>query len=346
LQLPGIPYATCAAFIARRDGERIEQEARDVTRSAQHRASSRLDGHARSICHIAACVAWLGLSGCATGRRDLPSPRARDAATLQAEAQGRPQDAEPLYQLALLHYASGEADAALQALHQSLQRDANYPPSLTLLAKLFHDTGRSREGLQYFEARKLDTLPEAVRLNVGLLYADAGNTVKARRILKGLAQGAYADAAAINLAYLDLVDEENVAAVRTLEQQAERFHGNPEVLNNLALARLRAGDVDGGTRLLRQVASQFPDFAPAQLNLALVLRNYLFDEDAATHAQAHFDALGSPHLGDAGIEAFLQDPVEDAAPRVPEPSALGAPKSAVPAAPKPAAPAATPEKKP
>jgi tetratricopeptide (TPR) repeat protein len=304
-----------------------------VTRSALGHTSPRLDGRARSICHIAACVAWLGLAGCATGRRDLPSPRARDAATLEAEAQNRPQDAEPLYQLALLHYASGEADAALQALHQSLRRDSAYPPSLTLLAKLFHDTGRSREGLQYFEARNLDTLPEAVRLNVGLLYADAGNTVKARRLLKGLTQGAYADAAAINLAYLDLVDEENVAAVRALEAQAERFHGNPEVLNNLALARLRAGNVEGGTRLLRQVASQFPDFAPAQLNLALVLRNYLFDEEGATTAQAHFDALGAPRLGDAGVEEFLQTPVEDAAPRTPEPK----PQSAA---------AATPEKKP
>jgi outer membrane protein assembly factor BamD (BamD/ComL family) len=139
--------------------------------------------------------------------------------------------------------------------------------------------------------------------------------------LKGLAQGPYADTAAINLAYLDLVDEENVAAVRALESQAERFGTNPEVLNNLALARLRAGDVEGGIRVLRQVAERHPDFAAAQLNLALVLRNYLFDEEGATHAQAHFDALGAPKLGDAGIEAFLQAPVEDAAPRTPEPAA-------------------------
>jgi tetratricopeptide (TPR) repeat protein len=299
----------------------------------------------RSICHAALWAVLAIVSGCASGRRDLPVPRADDAAALRAEAQARPQDAEPLYQLALLHYGHGEADPALQALRESLERQPSYAPSLALLAKLLHDAGRSAEGVAFFEARKLDALPEAVRLNVGLLYADVGNTLKARRILKGVGAGPYADAAAVNLAYLDLIDEQNVAAVRSLETQAQRFPNSAEVQNNLALARLRAGDVDGGTRLLRQVVSAHPDFAPAQINLALVLRNYLFDEDGATQAQAHFDALGAPKLGDAGIEAILQTPVEDAAPRVPDPAPKDqAPKSDAPkaavsnAAPQPKAP--------
>lgn len=270
---------------------------------------------ARHAVHVVAVgVAFCGLVGCASGRKAELSPRIRDEASLRTEAQARPADAEPLYQMALLHYGLQEPEPALHALQASLRRDANYTPSLALLAKLLHDAGRSAEGVKWFESRPLDDLADPVRLNVALLYADIGNTLKARRILKGLVQGQYADAANVNLAYLDLVDEQNLAAVRALEQQAARYQDVPEVENNLALAKLRAGDVEGATHILKDLAAQHPDFAPAQLNLALLLRNYLFDEDGAAHAQAHFDELGAPKLSPAAVQAFI----EDASPPPPE----------------------------
>lgn len=269
----------------------------------------------RSICVV--CMTCSVLAGCASTRRGLPEPRLRDENALRSEAQAAPQAAEPLYQMSLLRYGEGNAEGALQALEAALGRDPGYAPALALFAKLMHDAGRSADALQLFADRKPETLPEAVRVNVALLYADTGNTLKARKLLQGAAAGPYAEAANANLAYLDLLDDRNDVAARQLETALGAYAQSPEVLNNVALARLRAGDVDGGARLLQEVAGKYPDFAPAQLNLALVLRNYLFDTDGAARAQAHFDAIRAPQVGDAAVHDFFDAGHEDAAPPLP-----------------------------
>ena len=110
-----------------------------------------------------AMVAALVLAvGCTSARRDLPAARLADERALRAEAQAAPAAPEPLYQLALLHYGEGRAEAALGALGESLARDRGYVPSLALLAKLLHECGRSKEALRYFEKRGIDTLAEPV----------------------------------------------------------------------------------------------------------------------------------------------------------------------------------------
>jgi predicted Zn-dependent protease len=269
---------------------------------------------------LAALVVGLALAaGCTAARRDLPAPRLPDAAALRAEADAAPQSPEPLYQLALLHYGESQPDAALRALRESLRRDAGYAPSLALLAKLLHETGRSKEGLAYFEKCKLDTLPDPVRLNIALLYVDVGNTVKARKLLQGLETGAWADAAQVNLAYLDLVDEDHVAAAQRL-RHAGRYAESAAALNNRAVAELRAGQVSSGARLLEDLAAAYPDLGTAQLNLALLLRHYMFDAEGADRVQAHFDALQAPRLGDAAWGEFSEPASEDAAPPVPRPA--------------------------
>ena len=167
------------------------------------RAESRLQRPARSrrssICILCIAALVAGLAGCASGRRGLSAARSRDAAALQREARAS-REPEPFYQLALLHYGQGDADAALAALHTALRRDPEYAPALTLVARVLHDTGRSAEGVRFFASRPANDWPPAVRLDLALLYADVGNTVRARELLQGIGDGAYADAAAANLA--------------------------------------------------------------------------------------------------------------------------------------------------
>lgn len=273
-----------------------------------------------SICTLA--VAMLLGAGCAGVRRSATS--GGDLETLRAEAAASPSAAEPVYQMALLHYGERRPEAALVALRQALDRDADYVPALCLLAKLLHDTGRSAEGLRYFRRREAAAWPEPVRLNLALLYADAGNTVQARKLLQGLTAGAWADAAHVNLAYLDLVDVEHLAARQRLEADRAAYRDAPEVLNNLALARLQAGDVPGAAKLLHDAAVHHPDFAPAQFNLALLLRHYLFDDEGAARAEAHFDALAGPLLADAALREFLEARTEDTAPRAATPDSAAA----------------------
>lgn len=268
-------------------------------------------------------VAAILIAGCASGRRDLPAPRDTSVETLRREAAATPQSSEPLYQMALLHYGNNAHEEALKALHAALERDPNYAPALTLLPKLLHECGRSAEGIEYFARRPAGTLPEPARLNLALLYADTGNTMQARKLLEGLAAGSYADAAAANLAYLDLVDEDHTAAARRLQADLARYADTPAVLNNLALVHLRAGRVEEAAKLLRAITERHPEFGEAHLNYALVLRHYLFEEGDASQAQARFDALHPPRLSDPAMSEFLH--TEDAAPPVPEMPARTAP---------------------
>jgi len=94
-----------------------------------------------------------------------------------------------------------------------------------------------------------------------------------------------------------------------------RRHGNPDALLVTALGKLRAGDVQGSERLLRQLGSSQPDFAPAQFNLALLLRHYLFDKDGAARAERHFDEMAAPSLSPTALQALAGVPrIEDTAP--------------------------------
>ncbi len=282
---------------------------------------------AASICTSALALAALAIAaaGCAGGRDGQLAPRTPDASARKSEtpaprseAPPASQGPEPSYRTALQHYGRHEVEPALASLHEALGRDPGYVPALTLFAKVLHDTGHSAEGVRYFKSRPAGDWPEPVRLDLALLYADTGNTVQARRILEGLANGGYADAVRANLAYLDLVDEANASSlVPGLERLANGQSDSPEVLNNLAVARLRAGDVEGSARVLQKLVSRWPEFAPAQLNLALVLRNYIFDDAGAARHQRHFDELAAPTVGDAALRGVLGlSQTEDTAPAV------------------------------
>jgi Flp pilus assembly protein TadD len=279
-----------------------------------------------SKCTLRALVSALVLLatlGCAShGPHDL-RPRTSDEAALRQEADGST-SAEPLYQLALLYLGEHRVDEAVISLQSALSRNHDYEPALTLLAKTLHQAGRSFEALEYFEGRPLDHWSPAVQINIALLQADVGNTIEARQILQAHLGGEWKDSARANLAYLDLLDEETVAARKQLEELIDAHIDSPEVLNNLAVARLRDGDVQGSVEILQRLTSRHEEFAVAHINLALLLQHWLFDDEGATRTQDHLDTLLEPMLSDAVILRLL-DPahVENTAPPVPTPNPTG-----------------------
>jgi len=267
------------------------------------------------------------LAGCAShGGRGL-QPRSTDEAALRREV-SESQSAEPLFQLALLYLAENRTDESVIALRDALDRNQDYEPALTLLARTLHQTGRSFEALEFFGSREVELWPHSVQINIALLYAEVGNSIEARRILEKNLDGMWSTSARANLAYLDLLDEETVAARQRLETLIEENLESPEILNNLAVAHLRAGDAEGSATILRRLAARHEDFAPAHLNLALLLQHWLFDDSGAARSQEHLDLILEPMLTESVIEHLL-DPsrVEDAAPPVPEPASDSAEES-------------------
>jgi tetratricopeptide (TPR) repeat protein len=263
----------------------------------------------------------LFVAACASsGRRDL-HPRSADEHQLRQEAAATASP-EPLYQLSLLYLEQNRIDDAVLVLQECLQRDADYTPALTLLARTLYQAGRVFEALDWFSRRPVEAWPEPVQINIALLQAEAGNTIEARHILESRLQGAWSRQARSNLAYLDLLDEETMTARKNLETLIRQNIDSPEVLNNLAVARLRDGDVEGSVEILQRLTSTHRDFAVAHMNLALLLQHWLFDEKGAARAQEHLDTMVQPLLSEAVVDQLL-DPafVERTAPPVPPPPA-------------------------
>jgi Flp pilus assembly protein TadD len=178
------------------------------------------------------------------------------------------------------------------------------------------------EALDWFSRRPVEDWPEPVQINIALLQAEAGNTIEARHILESRLHGAWSRQARTNLAYLDLLDEETMTARKNLETLIRQNIDSPEVLNNLAVARLRDGDVEGSVEILQRLTSTHHNFAAAHMNLALLLQHWLFDEKGAARSQEHLDTLVQPVLSEAVVDQLL-DPafVEHTAPPVPPPPA-------------------------
>jgi tetratricopeptide (TPR) repeat protein len=266
----------------------------------------------RPVCTLGVGVVLGAALGCAGSRTGSLQPRTRDADALRAAAASTPLAPEPWVQLALLERERGQADAALAALQQALRRAPDDIPALTLVAKLFHECGRSADGLRYFASRPLAAWPEPVQLDLAVLLADAGAIEPARAALEGLRQGSLAEAAAANLAWLDLLAGKPVtvpdAAAATLEAE-----------NNRAVALLRAGRVDESEAILRELVRREPHFAPARANLGLLLRHWRCDAEAAERVESESQEPVTVTLSDAAVDAFLQN-TEDAAPPSAAPS--------------------------
>ena len=307
---PGRPRRLSFRDGPRRRASPRDEEIEPAMRNIGERLRRRCVRVSRPVCKGLAVMVLPLLAACAGSGLESP---ARRAAALEAEAAAHPQSAEPAFQLALLHDAQGDCDAALRDLRQALARDPNYEPALTHLARLLYETGRSAAGVRWFESRPLSAWPEAVRLDVALLLADVGRNEEARRILVDLQSGAQRDAAAANLAWLDVLEgNPNGAAERLAALHAP----SPEARNNLAVLRLRAGDVDASEAILAELVQAKPDFAAARLNLALLRRHYRFDPAGAEKLeQDSTRTVAARALSDASVQELLDGvPVEDAAP--------------------------------
>ncbi|NIW24000.1 MAG: hypothetical protein GWN29_05185 [Gammaproteobacteria bacterium] len=91
---------------------------------------------------------------------------------------------------------------------------------------------------------------------------------------------------------------------------------SPALQNNVALARLRRGEIEKSVEMLEEIARENPQFATAASNLALVLRHWLFEDERAGVYEAQALAMETPQLSEAVLYELLS-PVEDTAPAVP-----------------------------
>jgi tetratricopeptide (TPR) repeat protein len=134
-------------------------------------------------------------------------------------------------------------------------------------------------------ARKLPHLPES-QFHLGMAYYMLGQEASARSALQKAVQGSGdflgKDEARRRLAVLDLQVGSEGAAVRTqLNYYMRQDPNDPAALTRLAELEMREGSVDKAVRIFEKVAADYPMFAPATRQLALLYGQRLTDSSTA-----------------------------------------------------------------
>jgi tetratricopeptide (TPR) repeat protein len=252
---------------------------------------------ARGIALLALLLAPVTLGGCSVmslGRHiGLPMhhPKVRASAPTDRTTETREQIAlqpqQPYwpYRLGQIELAADSLDAAEAALRASLERDPNYAPALSLLSKLYFETGRHAEAVKLLEPAR--SRPGAFSsdarqmLLAGLaLHEDAlGRPDLAGAALTGMAR-ADLEHAGSAMVYVTLRGEtpDSAGALATAALGADRSAAN---LNNFGITRLRAGDPESARRAFQSAIDRDPSLPGPYYNLAILEKYYRLDDAAA-----------------------------------------------------------------
>jgi Tfp pilus assembly protein PilF len=255
----------------------------------------------RVLACLALAIAVLPVTGCGArlfsrrGPAPVTAAAARPAGRQapQAAAAQDPRDPFWAFQSAERHVAADSLAVAEAELHRALELDPAYAPALALLSKLYFDNGRHRDAITLLEPVRLqpDAYPARARqmLLAGLaLHEDAlGDSLRAREALALVADAGAQQAGSV-AAYVALRGEAPEAAT-ALAKDAARHDGHSAVnQNNLGIARLRSGDVDGARHAFADAIGRDPSLPGPYYNLAILEKYYRFDDATAARWFAEY----------------------------------------------------------
>jgi putative PEP-CTERM system TPR-repeat lipoprotein len=173
--------------------------------------------------------------------------------------------------LALIDLAQGRpADtiAVLASLEKSGKADAGV---LDLLGRAYTEMGQSAQALAAFQqAVKLAPKNAALRLYLGESQLRTGNSADAITALEQSLQLAPSTPAGEMLAMTEMGAGHWKDAIATADKLQKAQPNNPAAGNLIGLIKLAQLDLDGARAVFTQLMQKYPDFLPAQLNLARV----------------------------------------------------------------------------
>lgn len=147
-----------------------------------------------------------------------------------------------------------EAKTMLEQHKKILEEDPNNVDILLTVGRFYASLGMDEKGLTYFE-RAVEAGPERtdVRTELGRLFYDSGRYAEAAEVLK---------------------------------EASSLSEGDPDILNQLALAHLRMDEVEEAIRILDQAAEANPEHLMCRFNAAVI---HLFARRDADAAQKSLD---------------------------------------------------------
>lgn len=179
-----------------------------------------------------------------------------------------------------------EADSLARAevsLRTALARDPRYAPALSLLSRLYFDTGRHQEGVRLLEPVRApgafpNGVPSELLVALALHYDALDRMSDAVAVMRDAGRDSPAQGAA---AYLALRSDRPDSA-RDLAEAAVEANGRSAAnQNNVGIVRLRAGDADAARSAFLRAIEIDPRLAGPYYNLAILEKFYRFDDEAA-----------------------------------------------------------------
>jgi tetratricopeptide (TPR) repeat protein len=235
---------------------------------------------------VAGCgsVPLIGGSGSADAPGDVaPADRAGEIAALQARSLEEPENPYWLYRLAELHVADTDPVAAESSLRFALQRNPNHEPSLSLLSKVWWDTGRHDEAVSLLETARSASggLSPELLTALALHYDALDRPDLAESIAASVEPSADWARDGSALAYVRLrgdgFAQSEAVARRALDADPESAVNH----NNYGIAKLYVGDPESARKSFLTAVDLDPSLPGPLYNLAIVERFYRFDDDAA-----------------------------------------------------------------
>jgi len=214
--------------------------------------------------------------------------------------QSSPDTLSALLGLSRLEEAKGHPDQALSLLQRVVSRGLRYEPEMLLrMAELFHRSGRSEDGLAYFDrlsaSGRSDGTIETAR---GVLYSRTNQLQKAEGALRrALVRDPLSLPAMEELFVLYDRDGRVPQLIPDLQKAIRREEGSFMHHNWLGLAYRRQGDPGGAEKELRRAMELGPDQMGPAANLgSIYLQEGRVGEAVSVLERALGRAPGSPEV--------------------------------------------------
>ena len=214
--------------------------------------------------------------------------------------QSNPDTLSALLGLSRLEEAKGHPDQALFLLQRIVSRGLRYEPQMLLrMAELFHRSGRSEDGLDYFDrlstSRRGDGMIETAR---GVLYSRTNQSRKAEEAFRrALARDPLSLPPMEELFVLYDQEGKVPQLIPDLQEAIRREEGSFMHHNWLGLAYRRRGDLGGAEKELRRAMELGPDQMGPAANLgSIYLQEGRVDEAVSVLERALGRDPGSPEV--------------------------------------------------
>lgn len=214
--------------------------------------------------------------------------------------QSNPDTLSALLGLSRLEEAKGHPDQALSLLQRIVSRGLRYEPEMLLrMAELFHRSGRSEDGQEYFDrlsaSGRSDGIIETAR---GVLYSRANQPRKAEEAFRrALARDPLSLPPMEELFILCDLEGRVPQLIPDLREAIRREEGSFMHHNWLGLAYRRQGDLGGAEKELRRAMELGPDEMGPAANLGgIYLQQGRVGEAVSVLERALGRAPGSPEV--------------------------------------------------